>query len=83
MDSVIGTDNWPCAEDEHRLPYIRAVIKEVCHMYHVLPVELTTTTLGAPLPRAILDGNTTLHHGRICVQWDVHTQKYSGDLERV
>lgn len=27
---MIGTDNWPCAEDEHRLPYIRAIIKEAC-----------------------------------------------------
>jgi hypothetical protein len=29
LDSVVGRDGWPSAEDEHRLPYIRAIIKEV------------------------------------------------------
>ncbi len=29
LDTVIGTDTWPSAEDEHRLPYVRAIIKEV------------------------------------------------------
>ena len=29
LDMVIGQDYWPSAEDEQRLPYIRAVIKEV------------------------------------------------------
>jgi len=29
LDKVIGRDYWPSAEDEQRLPYIRAIIKEV------------------------------------------------------
>ena len=29
LDSVVGRDGWPSAEDEQRLPYIRAIIKEV------------------------------------------------------
>ena len=29
LDNVVGRDFWPTAEDEHRLPYIRAIIKEV------------------------------------------------------
>jgi cytochrome P450 len=29
FDNVIGRDYWPSAEDEQRLPYIRAIIKEV------------------------------------------------------
>jgi cytochrome P450 len=29
LDSVIGRDYWPSVEDEARLPYIRAIIKEV------------------------------------------------------
>ncbi|KAH8998178.1 cytochrome P450 [Lactarius akahatsu] len=29
LDTVIGRDYWPTAEDEQRLPYIRAIIKEV------------------------------------------------------
>ncbi|KAJ7034656.1 cytochrome P450 [Mycena alexandri] len=29
LDQVIGRDHWPGAEDEARLPYIRAIIKEV------------------------------------------------------
>ena len=29
LDTVIGRDYWPSAEDEQRLPYVRAIIKEV------------------------------------------------------
>jgi cytochrome P450 len=29
LDAVIGRDYWPSTEDEQRLPYIRAIIKEV------------------------------------------------------
>ncbi|KAI0283209.1 cytochrome P450 [Russula brevipes] len=29
LDKVVGRDSWPSAEDEQRLPYIRAIIKEV------------------------------------------------------
>lgn len=29
LDEVIGRDNWPGVEDQHSLPYIRAIIKEV------------------------------------------------------
>ncbi|EGO26305.1 hypothetical protein SERLADRAFT_367896 [Serpula lacrymans var. lacrymans S7.9] len=33
LDRVIGRDQWPTPEDEMRLPYVRAIIKEVlrCH----------------------------------------------------
>ncbi|KAH9958673.1 cytochrome P450 [Lactifluus volemus] len=31
LDTVIGRDYWPTAEDEQSLPYIRAVIKERAH----------------------------------------------------
>jgi Cytochrome P450 len=29
LDSVVGRDGWPGAEDEQSLPCIRAIIKEV------------------------------------------------------
>ncbi|KAF9254155.1 cytochrome P450, partial [Marasmius fiardii PR-910] len=29
LDRVLGHENWPTPEDEHQLPYIRAIIKEV------------------------------------------------------
>lgn len=29
LDRVLGRENWPTPEDEKRLPYIRAIIKEV------------------------------------------------------
>jgi cytochrome P450 len=29
LDSVVGRDCWPGPDDEQRLPYIRAIIKEV------------------------------------------------------
>jgi len=33
LDKVIGRDYWPTAEDEQRLPYIRAIIKEVLRVH--------------------------------------------------
>ena len=33
LDAIIGFDAWPSALDEHRLPYIRAIIKE-CERAH-------------------------------------------------
>ncbi|KAH8106701.1 cytochrome P450 [Cristinia sonorae] len=33
LDSVIGQDTWPTAEDESRLPYTRAIIKEVLRVH--------------------------------------------------
>jgi hypothetical protein len=33
---VVGRDVWPSAKDEHNLPYIRAIIKEV--RYEVMPL---------------------------------------------
>ena len=29
LDNVVGRDCWPDSDDEQRLPYIRAIIKEV------------------------------------------------------
>ncbi len=29
LDRVVGRDTWPTAEDEMKLPYCRAIIKEV------------------------------------------------------
>ena len=29
LDRVIGRERWPTVEDESKLPYIRAIIKEV------------------------------------------------------
>ena len=36
LDSVVGRDGWPSAEDEQHLPYIRAIIKEV--RYEILAI---------------------------------------------
>jgi cytochrome P450 len=33
LDMIVGTERWPSAADEQRLPYIRAIIKE-CERVH-------------------------------------------------
>ena len=50
---MIGRDNWPSAEDEQRLPYIRAIIKEVRHeryRLYLLTGRLSLQVLRAHSP---------------------------------
>jgi len=45
LNKVVGHDRWPHAEDEQRLPYIRAIIKEVmrCHPPFWIPAPHSST----------------------------------------
>ena len=54
LDKVIGRDYWPSAEDEQRLPYIRAIIKEVrCDTMHLrFKFSLLTSRLSPQVLRA-------------------------------
>ena len=36
LDRVVGRERFPEAEDEPNLPYIRAIIKEVCFRLNAL-----------------------------------------------
>jgi hypothetical protein len=55
LDKVIGRDYWPSAEDEQRLPYIRAIIKEVrCDTRHLrFKFSLLTSRLSPGVARAL------------------------------
>jgi hypothetical protein len=72
---VIGRDYWPTAEDEPRLPYIRAVIKEVRAVREWMN-GLSHIFLGGARALAVLDGYTPLFYCRLRVQWDVHSQEH-------
>ena len=73
---VIGRDYWPSAEDEQRLPYIRAIIKEV-RAVHEWMNGLSHIFLGGARALAVLDGDTPLFYRRLCIQWDVHSEEHS------
>jgi hypothetical protein len=70
LDKVVGRDRWPNAEDEHRLPYIRAIIKEVCCCARQFRLSFSQVALfpsGDALPPTILDTSAALLHRRLCV----------------
>ena len=73
---VIGRDYWPSAEDEQRLPYIRAIIKEVRAVCQWMN-GLSHIFLGGTRALAVLDGYTPLFYRRLRVQWDVYSQEHS------
>jgi hypothetical protein len=73
LDRVIGREHWPSAEDEIRLPYIRAIIKEVRCLSFLSIFDLQIYE-GSTCPRTILDGNSTLFNRRLRVQWHVYSQ---------
>ena len=81
LDSVVGRDGWPSEEDEQRLPYIRAIIKEVRYetlaIYCIL-LNPQSVFLGGAHPRAVLDTTAALFDRRLCIQRDVHPEEHSG-----
>jgi hypothetical protein len=83
LDKVVGGDNWPSAEDEQRLPYIRAVIKEVCYEAWTLRLSFFKSSVpsGGAVPLTILDTGTALFDGRLCIQRDVHPEEHNADLK--
>ncbi|TCD69744.1 hypothetical protein EIP91_006511 [Steccherinum ochraceum] len=70
LDSVIGQDSWPTAEDESRLPYIRAIIKEVCRVHapfwmatpHYSTEDFVYKGYFIPKNTGIILNCYTLHH---------------------
>lgn len=75
LDRVIGRDQPPRAEDEARLPYVRAVIKEVSCFRYCCGSSLRTNrpTASACTP-SVLDGHSTLLHRGLRVQRHVHPE---------
>jgi len=70
LDCVVGTDNWPTAEDEARLPYIRAIIKEVQRVHapfwmatpHYTTEDFVYKGYHIPKSTAVILNCYTLHH---------------------
>jgi Cytochrome P450 len=62
LDTVIGRDYWPTAEDEQSLPYIRAIIKEVRPSGSTgrPPILHLTAISGAACAPTVLDGGAAL-----------------------
>ena len=62
LDTVIGRDYWPSVEDEQRLPYIRAIIKEVRALHEHKELIVSHIFLGGACALAVLDGYTPLFY---------------------
>ena len=84
---MIGRDYWPSVEDEQRLPYIRAIIKEVRCLVTESASEFESRqfrlaflsllfAVGATGPLAVLAGYAALLDRGLCVQRDVHTEEH-------
>ena len=77
---MVGRDGWPSVEDRQRLPYIRAIIKEVLYslkLGHSLSRSEARLFSGGARPRTVLDTTGALFDRRLCIQRDVHPEGYS------
>ncbi|KAI0037219.1 cytochrome P450 [Vararia minispora EC-137] len=70
LDATIGRDSWPCASDEMRLPYIRAIIKEVERAHspfwlatpHKLEQDFVYNGMFIPKDTAVILNCYGIHH---------------------
>ncbi|THH32131.1 hypothetical protein EUX98_g2072 [Antrodiella citrinella] len=70
LDAVVGQDSWPTAEDEARLPYCRAIIKEVLRVHapfwmatpHYSTEDFVYKGYFIPKSTSIVLNCYTLHH---------------------
>lgn len=79
LDRVLGRERWPTPEDERRLPYVRAIVKEVS----VLPISLRSksNSVGTAMPFPILDGHPPCIRSRFRVPRNVHPSEIGNDAE--
>ena len=80
LDNVMGADNWPSAEDESRLPYLRAIIKEVRDIRNFC-CTFAHGDSGTTCAHPVLDGYPPLFHRRLRLQGLFHSKGYSTGLE--
>ncbi|KAJ7167456.1 cytochrome P450 [Mycena filopes] len=89
LDRVIGRDTWPTAEDEDRLPYIRAIIKEVQRVHapfwmatpHCSTEDYTYNGMFIPKDTVVVLNCFTMHHNeeRYPDPYAFNPDRYLGD----
>ncbi|KAJ7477180.1 cytochrome P450 [Mycena galericulata] len=89
LDRVIGRDNWPIAEDEARLPYIRAIIKEVQRVHapfwmatpHCSTEDYEYNGMFIPKDTVVVLNCFTMHHNeeRYPDPYTFNPDRYMGD----
>ncbi|KAJ7044580.1 cytochrome P450 [Mycena alexandri] len=89
LDRVVGRDQWPHAEDEVRLPYIRAIIKEVQRIHspswmgtpHCSSEDYEYNGMFIPKDTVIVLNLFTMHHNeeRYPDPYAFNPDRYLGD----
>ncbi|KAJ6546664.1 cytochrome P450 [Mycena vulgaris] len=89
LDRVIGRDSWPSAEDEARLPYIRAIIKEVQRVHapfwmatpHCSTEDYEYNGMFIPKDTVMVLNCFTMHHNeeRYPDSYTFNPDRYMGD----
>ncbi|KAJ7122820.1 cytochrome P450 [Mycena epipterygia] len=89
LDRVIGRDHWPSAEDEARLPYIRAIIKEVQRVHapfwmatpHCSTEDYEYNGMFIPKDTVMVLNCYTMHHNeeRYPDSYTFNPDRYMGD----
>ncbi|KAJ3484381.1 hypothetical protein NLI96_g5681 [Meripilus lineatus] len=89
LDRVVGRENWPTAEDEHHLPYIRAIIKEVQRVHtpqwmatpHCSSEDFVFNGMYIPKGTVLILNCYSLHHNeeRYPDSFAFNPDRYLGD----
>ncbi|KAJ6589527.1 cytochrome P450, partial [Mycena capillaripes] len=89
LDRVVGREHWPTAEDETRLPYIRAIIKEVLRVHapfwmatpHYSTEDCEYNGMFIPKDTVMVLNCFTMHHNeeRYPDSYTFNPDRYMGD----
>ncbi|KDQ29248.1 hypothetical protein PLEOSDRAFT_1112179 [Pleurotus ostreatus PC15] len=89
LDRVVGRDTWPTAEDEMKLPYCRAIIKEVLRIHasfwmgtpHCSDEDFVYRGLFIPANSVMVLNVYALHHNesRYPDSFSFNPERYLGD----
>ncbi|KAF4602170.1 hypothetical protein EYR40_005374 [Pleurotus pulmonarius] len=89
LDRVVGRDTWPTAEDEMKLPYCRAIIKEVLRIHasfwmgtpHCSDDDFVYRGLFIPANSVMVLNVYALHHNesRYPDSFSFNPERYFGD----
>ncbi|KAJ8507004.1 hypothetical protein ONZ45_g10573 [Pleurotus djamor] len=89
LDQVVGRDTWPTASDESKLPYCRAILKEVLRVHapfwmgtpHCSDEDFVYNGYFIPKNTVMVLNVYALHHdeGRYPDSWTFNPDRYIGD----